>query len=65
MFYHVEIKNGAPLIQAHETLEEAIAAFHYALWYAQNTGKDFTTAVVLDENGATYKAESYKKDPEE
>lgn len=67
MFYHIEITANAQAIYAHANLEEAVAAFHYALWYAQNSGSESMTAMVIDANGAVYRSEKFVKtaEPEE
>lgn len=69
MFYHIEIqtiKNKTTQgIFPHATLEEAVAAFHYALYYqANNADCASCLAMVIDNTGAVYKSEKYVKPAE-
>lgn len=70
MFYHVEIvtTNGTTIqnLFPHSTKDEAIAAFHYALYYNMNNAEcSACLAMVIDGNGAVYASEKYTKGTEE
>ena len=66
MFFHIEIMtvNGTTTqaIYAHATKAEAVAAYHYALYYQMNNAEcTECTAMVVDKDGAVYCTEKYVK----
>lgn len=66
MFFHIEIMTikGATTqaIYAHASKEEAVAAFHYALYFQMNNAEcTECMAMVIDDCGAVYNSEKYTK----
>lgn len=70
MFFHFETVTTADgttqTVYQHPTMEEAVSAFHYTLYYQmQNNACLSALAMVFDDNGAVHKSEKYVKPAEE